>query len=120
MKTLGAIAVSGTVFQVTTAIAGEDTWRFEATPYLWAASLQGDVGVGRLTAEDIDASFSDLLKSLSVGFMGSFEAQKDRYGLFADINYIHLTETPPTGLEGVGDVRSAITPMSTHSPEPGE
>lgn len=33
-----------------------DRWQLEVTPYLWAAGMQGDVGIGRLAAEGASAS----------------------------------------------------------------
>jgi opacity protein-like surface antigen len=86
-----------------------DTWQFEATPYLWAAGMQGDVGIGRLTAEGIESSFSDIAKSLRVGFMGAFEGRKDCFGFLIDVMYMQLSQTKPAPLPLFGDVHAKPT-----------
>jgi hypothetical protein len=88
----------------------EDTgWQFEFTPYLWAAGMKGDVGIGELSAEGVQTSFSDILKSLRVGFMGTFEGRKDRTGFVVDAIYMQLTQTKPAPLPGFGDVHAKVT-----------
>src|SRR6266568_205600 len=67
-----------------------DRWQFEATPYLRAAGMKGDVGIGRLSAEGIETSFSDVFKSLRFGFMGAFEGRKDRFGFLVEAMYMKL------------------------------
>ena len=69
-----------------------DEWHFVIAPYLWLAGMDGTVGVGDLTT-DIDPSASDLLSALNFGFMGSFEARKNRFMLITDLMYISLEET---------------------------
>jgi len=86
-----------------------DAWQFEATPYLWAAGMQGDAGVGRLTAEGVEASFSDVVKSLRAGFMGAFEGRKDRFGFLVDVMYLQLSQTKPAPLPLFGDVHARPT-----------
>jgi hypothetical protein len=75
--------------------ASSDKWQFMVAPYLWLAGLSGTVGVGDLTT-DIDPSASDLLNALNFGFMGIFEARKNRFMLVTDLMYISLEETKDT------------------------
>src|ERR1043166_9692144 len=86
-----------------------DRWQFEATPYLWAAGMKGDVGIGRLSAEGIEASFSDTLKSLRFGFMGAFEGRKDRFGFIVDAMYMQLSKSTPAPAGFLGDVHTRST-----------
>ena len=86
-----------------------DRWQFEATPYLWAAGMQGDVGVGRLTAEGVSANFSDILQSLRLGFMGAFEGRKNRYGFLFDALYLQLSQTKQAPFAGFGDIHAKPT-----------
>jgi hypothetical protein len=55
-----------------------DRWQFGITPYVWAAGLDGQVGVRGITAA-VDASFIDILQDADsfIGLEGHFEA---RYG----------------------------------------
>lgn len=69
-----------------------DEWQFMVAPYLWLAGMSGTVGVGDITT-DIDPSASDLLDALNFGFMGTFEARKNRFMLITDLMYISLEET---------------------------
>jgi opacity protein-like surface antigen len=88
----------------------QDTWRFDATPYLWFAGLDGDVKIGRLPTGGVEASFSDIASSLHFVAMGAFEGRKDRWGFLADAMYIDLSQSTSTP-KGVafGDVGASLT-----------
>ena len=73
-------------------------------PYLWLAGMKGTVGVGDLTT-DIDPSASDILNSLNFGFMGTFEARKNKLMLMTDLMYVSLENTEDT----TGPLFSALT-----------
>ncbi len=68
-----------------------DDWRFAATVYGWAVNLNGSA-TARGNTVNINASVIDLLqKSNSLaGFMGDFEADKGRFGFFADVVWAQL------------------------------
>jgi hypothetical protein len=72
-----------------------EKWEFTLTPYLWLAGIDGTIGVGDLTT-DIDPGVSDILNALNFGFMGTFEASKNKFTLITDLTYISLEETKPT------------------------
>jgi len=71
--------------------ADPDPWRINLALYGWAMSVSGNVTVRNQTL-DTNASFLDLVqKSNSLGgFMGYFEADKGRAGLYADLVYTNL------------------------------
>lgn len=72
----------------------QDAWQFEATPYVWAAGVNGWTRVGaRTPTANIDASFSDVFKNLDFGAMGAFEARKGRWGVIFDSVYVKLSAT---------------------------
>jgi hypothetical protein len=81
-------------------------WQFQITPYLWGSGLSGDVGVGKLQATGVEASFSDILSDLHFAFMGAFEARTGRWGFLTDAIYVDLSASKPTpnGLFGNADV----------------
>ncbi|CAL8480869.1 exported protein of unknown function (plasmid) [Caballeronia sp. S22] len=57
--------------------ASPDAWQFEATPYLWAAGFSGWGRIGaRTPTTNVDASFTDVWKSLDVGAMGASKRVK--------------------------------------------
>jgi opacity protein-like surface antigen len=70
-------------------------WSFEATPYLWAAGLHGDLSA-RGRSATVDPSFSDLLKDLDFGAMLLAELRYDRWGLLLDGFYMKLSKDADT------------------------
>lgn len=64
-----------------------DQWEFGGELYLWGAGIKGETTQG----DDIDISFSDIIKNLNVGFMGTLSAHKDKWTLFADVVYMDIS-----------------------------
>jgi len=64
-------------------------WKYQITPYLWAASLDGTTAVA---GQDVDftADFSDLVSNLDAGFGANFTAQSETWGYFIDGNFVRL------------------------------
>jgi hypothetical protein len=69
-----------------------DEWQQEIAPYLFAAGMDGTVGVGPVEA-DVSQSFSDIVSNLEIGFMGAYRATKDRYSITFDTIYMGLGAT---------------------------
>ena len=67
-----------------------DKWQFQFTPYLWIAGLSGRAGIGTLTT-DVDAGITDTSVHLNFGFMGTFEARKNRLVILTDLQYSDLS-----------------------------
>jgi len=63
-----------------------DGWTFGGSAYLWAAGVEGTDSAG----DDIDVSFSDVLKDLDGGLMGIISARKGKWTLLADIIYLSI------------------------------
>jgi hypothetical protein len=68
-----------------------DPWRFNVALYGWAMSIGGNVTVRNQTI-DTNASFIDLVQKSDslVGFMGYFEADKGRLGVYTDLVFAKL------------------------------
>lgn len=79
-------------------------WTFELVPVFWAAGLDltALTGTGE---QSIDVSFSDILKALHFGLVGSFEARKGRLGFIFDGMYVDLGKDIPQAGTMPGDVR---------------
>lgn len=60
-------------------------WTFQATAYVWATSLTGDVGVRGLDPVHVDISAIDLLKDLDGALMGSFMAKNGDWTILTDL-----------------------------------
>lgn len=91
------------VFLCTPAFAagdkGDDAWHFDLAPfYLWAANIDGDVGVGPVD-QQVDASFGDILDNLDFVLTAHFEARKGRFGMIFNMDYLDLgiEQSAPAG-----------------------
>ncbi len=69
--------------------AEQSDWKFEFTPYLWAASMKADVEV-RGHSGSVDASFNDLMDKMdaSAAFLGT--AQYKSWVTWVQFDYINL------------------------------
>jgi opacity protein-like surface antigen len=86
--------------------SNDDTWHFAVTPYLWMAGMNGSTRIGALSAENVDASFSDVVGNISAGFMGAFEARKNRWVILLNTFYVGLSDTSGPLLGGqLGNVK---------------
>ena len=68
-----------------------DPWRYNVALYGWALGVTGNVTARNQTI-DTNASFIDLLQKSNslVGFMGYFEADKGRLGVYTDLVFAKL------------------------------
>jgi hypothetical protein len=69
-----------------------DEWRYAATIYAWLPDMGGSTkfpeGSG---GSSVEVTASDILNALNFAFMGAFQAQKGRWGLATDVNYLDLS-----------------------------
>ncbi|MEP9388851.1 hypothetical protein ABLE71_16600 [Mesorhizobium sp. KR9-304] len=84
----------------------ENDWTFSATPYLWLAGLNGQVGVRGQPPTDVDVDFSQIFDAIDwfpppIMIVG--EARNGRFALFTDFIYL--------GLEADGS-SSGVVPLS--------
>lgn len=63
-------------------------WTFTIAPYLWAAGLEGDVGLSGRQPVGVDMSFGDIFDNLRFGGMVVSELHNDTWGLFGDLVYV--------------------------------
>lgn len=64
-------------------------WKHELAPYMWGAAMSGTTTVDPVSA-DVDASFSDIVDNLEMGFMGMYRASRDRVSITVDGIYMGL------------------------------
>jgi hypothetical protein len=77
--------------------ASNDQWHFQFTPYLWIAGINGRGGIGALSV-NINSGITDDNVHLNFGFMGSFEARRNKLVVATDLQYSNLgTENPTPG-----------------------
>ncbi len=93
-----------------------DNWEFSASAYMWGASIGGDTAAGG----DIDIDFSDLLDNMNFAFMGSFGANKGKWGFLTDVIYMDVEDDdndvlgPGLTLSDVELKAWIVTPMITY------
>ena len=88
-------------------VNNEASWQFEITPYLFAAGMNGTVGM-RGVESDLDMSFSDIWDRLDKAFMLLFTAQKGDWLFGFDGMYIDLSDEQATSWQGpLGNTNTA-------------
>lgn len=75
-------------------VVGESRWTGSVTPYIWGAGLDGTIRPVRGgPSADVSQSFSDVLDQLDFGLFVAGYARRDRFVVFADIDYIALSDS---------------------------
>lgn len=62
-------------------------WDYALGIYLWGADISGNTASGT----KVDVSFKDLFDSLNAGFMGAFQARKDKWLVITDLIYLDVS-----------------------------
>jgi hypothetical protein len=71
-----------------------DQWQFAAVIYGWLPDISGKTAFpGAVASNDIHVDVSTILDHLKFTFMGSFEARKDRFGMFTDVVYMDVGDS---------------------------
>jgi hypothetical protein len=84
--------------------AQNDGWQYEVTPYLFAAGMDGEIGIRGVTS-DVDASFSDIADNLDQGLMALFTASKGPWSYGLEGVYMKLSDEGSKSVTGpFGDV----------------
>jgi hypothetical protein len=69
----------------------DDGWHVDIVPYLWGASERGTVGVLGHEAS-VDANFSDIVKYLNIGAMGTVQVRYGRILMPVDLLWLRLSD----------------------------
>lgn len=59
-------------------------WDYRLAPYLWIATITGDA-----LGQKLDVPFSTLVDDLSMGFMGDFQARRNKWTFGFDLLYMN-------------------------------
>lgn len=89
---LAVALAAGTAVRAEEAAApvATDPWQVTITPYVWAPSISGEVGLGDARA-DVDLPISQLLEDLELAGMLNAEVRRNRLGLLVDGVYVKFT-----------------------------
>ncbi|MBB2794308.1 UNVERIFIED_ORG: hypothetical protein GGD58_003178 [Rhizobium pisi] len=77
-------------------IETQSGWTFTFAPYLWGASMSGDMAQFGLPQVHVDAGFGDIFENLDFAMMAIGEARYDRFSIFGDIMYTKLSNDADT------------------------
>lgn len=89
-----------------TATAAADDWTFSVEPYMLAATITGESGLGRVTGQPIDLDFSRILETLDLAAMVHFEAHsRNGWGFALDYGFMDLSDDIFGSRGGVLDAR---------------
>lgn len=81
---------AGLVLMAAPAVAQtDDGWEHTLAAYLMAAGMDGEVGIGPVSA-DADLEFSDILDHLKMGTMAAYSAERGPLALGLDVIYLNL------------------------------
>jgi hypothetical protein len=89
----------GSTLVLAAPLAAAQDWDWSFTPYLWAAGIEGDTGLGPIQT-DVRVDFADLADVLSGAFLLHVQAQRDTYGLFGDLVFLSVESDPETASAG--------------------
>ena len=92
MKTMMGVATLVAAMAPTVASAQQpsDQWQFRASIYGWLPDIGGTTTFPAGTGTSINVSSDQIIDSLKFTFMGTFEAQKGRWGAFTDVIYLDV------------------------------
>jgi hypothetical protein len=69
-----------------------DDWSMEIAPYVWAASLEGDVAAfPRGPTVDVDVGFKDILKHLDIAAMTFAQLRYQRFAAYMDLVFTSVS-----------------------------
>lgn len=71
----------------------DDEWRFRASVYGYFPDIGGSTRFPAPGGAEIDIEADDLVRNTELALMGSFEAQKGRWGAFTDIIYMDVGDS---------------------------
>jgi hypothetical protein len=86
-----AILVGGTfTAALASAQASSDNWQYRAVIYGYLPDLNGSTTFPAGAGSSIDVDAEKIISHLKFTVMGSFEAQKGRWGAFTDVMYLNV------------------------------
>jgi len=117
MRLAAIVRVSGLLLAAsvltggTTGVDAGENWQWSITPYMWATNVSEDLLLDGAVVGGGDTDFNDLVDKIDSSLQLHFEGTRERWGLFADVNYVELSDSE-TGEMGLGrldvDIEEAV------------
>lgn len=106
-KTKLVIAVLATLMLSAAALA--DEWHFSARVNAWLPDVSGKTAFpDQLEQQDFQIDIEDVLDKIELGFLGSFEARKGRWGVVTDLVYASIGDSSKGLREGSIGLQRAV------------
>jgi hypothetical protein len=90
---LSAIAALSLGFSAGPASAAESEWEWSIALYGWMSGIDAEVFANDNKVGEIDMSFSDILDDLDMTVMLHGEGFRDKWGFFADLVYLDISNS---------------------------
>jgi hypothetical protein len=93
MRVITAVICLLVAGSVTVFAEEQQGWKFEITPYLWLAGIDGKISLGDREV-DVNQSFSDLIDKTD--FAGSVQlgaSYNNRFVIYSQLDYMALSES---------------------------
>lgn len=107
----GLLLVTPVLTGGATGVDAGENWQWSITPYMWATDISEDLRLDGAVVGGGDTDFNDLVDKVDSSLQLHFEGTRERWGLFADVNYVDLSDSA-TGEMGLGrldvDIEEAI------------
>lgn len=90
---LSIVALNVPVAYASETISAPDKkWSFLVAPYVWGTGMHGTIRTPPLPPANVDTSFGDIIKHVNLGFMGTWEVRKGKFGFVNDISWMRVSE----------------------------
>ena len=86
------VVTFGLVVAAQPAVAG-DNWQWSITPYIWATDISEDLILDGTVVGGGDTEFNDLVDKIDTSLQLHFEGTREKWGVFADINYVEISDS---------------------------
>lgn len=113
-RTLQALLITGISISVPVMAeidSDEDGWKFGASAYLWGSGVEGTSAEG----DEIDVSFSDIVKDLDGAIMGVVAAQNGKWTFIAEMIYMSISQDTSTTGNIIGQPLKFDTDLTLQS-----
>lgn len=104
-------ALAATLVTLAAGPVAAEEWKHTGALYGVGASMDGETGVGNVTA-DVDVGFDDILDNLEMGAMAAWRSERGRWAVVADLIYMKL-EQDKDGLGQFGGTRASAEAEQT-------
>ena len=106
-RAVRVLTIAAGLIAVAASAQAGDTWQWSITPYLWATDISEDLILDGDVVGGGDTEFSDLVDKIDSSLQLHLEGLRERWGMFADINYAEISDSE-AGEQGIARLDVSI------------